>query len=58
MGRALILMAPGWVKTDMGGSDATFSMDEVMPALVDTITAQEGKTGLQYLDRFGTAVRW
>ena len=57
-GRSLLLIAPGWVKTDMGGVDAPFSIDEVIPAVVDTIIAQQGKTGLQYLDRFGKPVRW
>jgi NAD(P)-dependent dehydrogenase (short-subunit alcohol dehydrogenase family) len=56
--RTLLLMAPGWVKTDMGGSEAKFSIEEVIPQLVDTMIAQEGKKGLQYLDRFGRAVRW
>jgi NAD(P)-dependent dehydrogenase (short-subunit alcohol dehydrogenase family) len=56
--QTLLLMAPGWVKTDMGGSEAKFSIEEVIPQLVDTMIAQEGKKGLQYLDRFGRAVRW
>lgn len=55
---ALLLMAPGWIKTDMGGSDATFTIEETIHDMVDTITGQEGKTGLQYLDRFGKVVRW
>jgi NAD(P)-dependent dehydrogenase (short-subunit alcohol dehydrogenase family) len=54
----LLLIAPGWIKTDMGGPDAKFSMDEAVPQIVDTITSQEGKKGLQYLDRFGKTVRW
>jgi len=56
--RALLLLAPGWVKTDMGGADASFSIEEVIHDIVDTIVAQEGKTGLHYLDRFGKTVRW
>jgi NAD(P)-dependent dehydrogenase (short-subunit alcohol dehydrogenase family) len=56
--RTLLLIAPGWVKTDMGGPEATFSIEEVMPQIVDTITAQEGKKGLQYLDRFGKPISW
>jgi len=56
--RSLLLMAPGWIKTDMGGPDAKFSIDEVIPKIVDTVIAQAGKTGLQYLDRFGKTVRW
>jgi NAD(P)-dependent dehydrogenase (short-subunit alcohol dehydrogenase family) len=56
--RTLLLLAPGWVKTDLGGSDARFTVEEVTPQVVDTILAQEGKTGLHYLDRFGKTVRW
>ncbi len=56
--RALLLMAPGWVRTDMGGANAYLSIDESVPALVDTIEAQRGKRGLQYLDRLGATVPW
>jgi NAD(P)-dependent dehydrogenase (short-subunit alcohol dehydrogenase family) len=55
---ALLLLAPGWIKTDLGGPHATFTMEEVIGDIVDTITAQEGKRGLRYLDRFGKTVRW
>lgn len=55
---ALLLLAPGWVKTDMGGSNAKFTIEEVIHDIVDTILAQEGRRGLQYLDRFGKTVRW
>ena len=47
--RTLLLMAPGWVRTEMGGPDARLSIEESIPNLVDTITAQSGKAGLQYL---------
>lgn len=56
--RTLLLMAPGWIKTDMGGPEAKFTIEETIPSIVDTIIAQEGKKGLQYLDRFGKTVRW
>ena len=55
---ALLLLAPGWIKTDLGGQNAKFSIEEVIHDIVDTITCQEGKNGLQYLDRFGKTVRW
>jgi NAD(P)-dependent dehydrogenase (short-subunit alcohol dehydrogenase family) len=55
---ALLLLAPGWIKTEMGGEDATFTIEDVIHDIVDTIVGQEGKTGLQYLDRFGKPVRW
>src|ERR1700712_1379983 len=54
--RTLLLMAPGWVKTDMGGSGARLTIDESIPKLVSTIDAQAGKAGLQYLDYLGKRV--
>jgi len=56
--RALLLMAPGWIRTDLGGPDARFSMEETVPDIVDVVIAKQGKPGLEYLDRFGNAVAW
>lgn len=55
---ALLLLAPGWIKTEMGGQGAEYSIEEVIEDIVNTIVAQAGKLGLQYLDRFGKPVRW
>ena len=56
--RTLLVLAPGWVRTDMGGPEARFSTGETIPKLVDTIEAQRGKRGLQYLDFLGRTVPW
>jgi NAD(P)-dependent dehydrogenase (short-subunit alcohol dehydrogenase family) len=56
--RALLLMAPGWVRTDMGGPEARLSIEDSIPNLVNTIEAQAGKAGLQYLDYLGRKVPW
>jgi NAD(P)-dependent dehydrogenase (short-subunit alcohol dehydrogenase family) len=56
--RTLLLLAPGWVRTDMGGPQARLSIDESIPNLVNTIEAQRGKPGLQYLDSRGKTVPW
>jgi NAD(P)-dependent dehydrogenase (short-subunit alcohol dehydrogenase family) len=56
--RTLLLLAPGWVRTDMGGPQALLSIDESIPSLVDTIEAQRGTPGLQFLDYRGRTVPW
>jgi NAD(P)-dependent dehydrogenase (short-subunit alcohol dehydrogenase family) len=54
----LLLIAPGWVQTDLGGPDAPLTIDQSIPGVVDTIEAQAGQGGLQYLDYQGQIVRW
>jgi NAD(P)-dependent dehydrogenase (short-subunit alcohol dehydrogenase family) len=56
--RTLLLMAPGWVRTDMGGPEGRLSIEESIPNLVNTMEAQVGKAGLQYLDYLGRKVPW
>lgn len=56
--RTLLLMAPGWVKTELGGPDARLTIEESIPSLVTTIDAQRGRPGLQYLDYQGRPVAW
>ncbi|HEY2178507.1 MAG TPA: SDR family NAD(P)-dependent oxidoreductase, partial [Caulobacteraceae bacterium] len=54
-GLAMVLMAPGWIRTELGGPGAPFGVEEAMPAIVDVLTAQQGAPGLRFLDRNGRA---
>ncbi|MDL2410599.1 SDR family oxidoreductase [Rhizobium calliandrae] len=56
--RALLLMAPGWIRTDLGGPMAPIGVEESIPKVLDVIIGQQGKPGLQYLDRDGNTVHW
>jgi NAD(P)-dependent dehydrogenase (short-subunit alcohol dehydrogenase family) len=56
--RTLLLLAPGWIRTGIGGPNAPLSIEESIPQLVETIEAQRGKPGLQYLDYRGRTVAW
>jgi NAD(P)-dependent dehydrogenase (short-subunit alcohol dehydrogenase family) len=56
--RALLLMAPGWVKTELGGPGARLTIEESIPSLVATVVAQRGRAGLQFLDYLGQTIAW
>lgn len=56
--RPLVLVAPGWIRTDLGGPDAPFGLEETVPQIVTMLLAQRGKPGLRYLDREGHTVPW
>ena len=56
--RALVLMAPGWIRTRLGGPKAPFGVDDSVPLIVDVLLGRQGKPGLAFLDRDGNTVPW
>ena len=56
--RAMVLMAPGWVRTELGGADARLTIEDSVPNLVNVLMGLHGKAGLQYLDYMGRTVPW
>ena len=57
-GRAMLLVAPGWVRTQMGGEGATLSIEESIPQVVESVELRAGKPGLRFLDRHGNTLPW
>jgi NAD(P)-dependent dehydrogenase (short-subunit alcohol dehydrogenase family) len=56
--RTLVLMAPGWVQTEMGGPGARLSIDDSIPNVVRTLDSLQGRPGLHYVDYLGRTVAW
>jgi NAD(P)-dependent dehydrogenase (short-subunit alcohol dehydrogenase family) len=56
--RAKLVVAPGWIQTDMGGPDATYTVEECMPLVADMLEKNHGKPGLRYVDRFDNTLPW
>ncbi|XXN66394.1 SDR family NAD(P)-dependent oxidoreductase (plasmid) [Enterobacter ludwigii] len=56
--RTLLLMAPGWVRTDMGGPEARLTIEESIPNLLNTMERYTERRGLHYLDYLGRVVPW
>ena len=50
--RAKLVVAPGGIQTDTGGSVATYTVEECIPLVADMLEKNHGKPGLRYVDRF------
>ncbi len=57
-GRSCVIMAPGWVRTDMGGPEAMLDVETSVKGMADTLAAQAGHPGARYLDYRGETVPW
>lgn len=54
----VVLMHPGWVRTDMGGANAPLDIDSSCKGMVLQISATVGQPGLRYLDFEGNPLPW
>jgi len=56
--RRVLLMHPGWVKTDMGGKNAPLDIPTSVKGMADVIDAQGSGTGIAYVDYAGNSIAW
>ncbi len=56
--RPMLTMAPGWVRTELGGEQAPLSIADSIPSLVNVMLEKLGRPGLEYLDYQGRTVPW
>jgi NAD(P)-dependent dehydrogenase (short-subunit alcohol dehydrogenase family) len=56
--RALLLVAPGWVRTEMGTSVAPLSIEDSIPFVVECVERSRGRAGLRFIDRNGRTLPW
>ncbi|KAB8311739.1 SDR family oxidoreductase [Rouxiella chamberiensis] len=54
----LLSVHPGWVKTDMGGEDATLTVEESATGIADQFDAFRGKGGHHFVEYSGRKLRW
>lgn len=54
----LVLMHPGWVRTDLGGRRATLDVETSARGMVAVLEARQGQRGCVFLDYTGATVPW
>ncbi len=57
-GRTILTLAPGWVRTDMGGPNANLDVGTSVRGLADVIEARRGVHGHAYLNYEGNVLPW
>ncbi|WP_196061512.1 MULTISPECIES: SDR family oxidoreductase [Serratia] len=54
----LLSVHPGWVQTDMGGTNATLTVEQSGSGIVSQVLAWRGKGGHHFIDYAGNVLRW
>jgi NAD(P)-dependent dehydrogenase (short-subunit alcohol dehydrogenase family) len=54
----VLSIAPGWVRTDMGGPSATFDVETSCRNVANAIEKHAGKPGHRYVNYDGTELPW
>ena len=57
-GHAVLSIAPGWVRTDMGGPSATFDVETSCRNVANAIETHGRKPGHRYVNYDGTELPW
>lgn len=55
---AVLAVAPGWVRTDMGGRSASLSVEESVRGVVDMLESRAGTFRHGFVDHRGREVAW
>jgi NAD(P)-dependent dehydrogenase (short-subunit alcohol dehydrogenase family) len=56
--RTLLLIHPGWVKTELGGPGAQLSIEESVHGVVNVLERHTDEGGLQFLNYLDQVVAW
>ena len=57
-GFCCVALHPGWVRTDMGGIDATLSPEESVRGMLNVLGQLDGSANGQFLDQTGQKLPW
>ena len=57
-GAIFVVVHPGWVRTDMGGANATYSPEESIASLITEIDKLTAKDTGRFFDLKGRAINW
>lgn len=56
--RTLLLVMPGWVKTDMGGDEAPLDVETSVRGIADAVSARSGTPGVAFINYENAVVPW